>query len=84
MPYNRTGAALGRSFGLGNFWDDVYKTSQTVAQVADTVRQVKSGQQQVVVVPTASAIKSQLAAINWPLYLAIGGAAYFLLSRARR
>lgn len=70
MPYIARGAALGRDLGLGGFWDDVYKGASTVAQVADTISQVKSGQKSIAVVPAGQA--SYVPATGGPFTMGVG------------
>jgi hypothetical protein len=90
MPYNRTGAALGREFGLGNFWDDVYGVAQKVGIVADTISQVKQGNKSIAVVPSSGTSLVTPAGqfgvgvpVNWTLYAMIGLGAYLLLRKGR-
>lgn len=84
MPYSATGAALGRKMGLSGFWDDVYKVGTGIAQAADTVRSVRSGQSQVAIIPTpVYNVGQAVTSMGWIVPVAIGLGAFLLLRKRR-
>lgn len=91
MPYDSTGGALARDFGLGNFWDDVYGIAGKVQTAAGAIGSVQKGETRVALVPAGqtsivpggSGMFTAGVPVNWPLYLAIGLGAYLLLKGRR-
>lgn len=89
MPYTQTGGALARDFGLGGFWDDVYRAAGKVQTVASAAGSVQRGESKIALVPATGTslvlpgggLFTAGVPVNWPLYAALAFGAYMLLRR---